>query len=163
MLLLQVLLKVSVYTATAKRINKKWALQNGVCEQCMLGKSKLPSFSRSQTSKGESLGDYVVTDIMGPFATETFDGEKYTLTYADWYSKHSWMFLLKNKSEALACLKRLVSVTVKAAEVKLRQCRSDNAGELCRQETLRYLELKVDATHSTSEAHHTPQRNAVTE
>ena len=62
----------------------------------MLGKSKSPSFSRSQTSKGESPGDYVVTDIMGPFATETFDGEKYALTYTDWYSKYSWTFLLKN-------------------------------------------------------------------
>ncbi len=51
----------------------------------MLGKSKLTSFSRSQTSKGESPGDYVVTDILGPFATETFDKEKYALTYTDWY------------------------------------------------------------------------------
>jgi hypothetical protein len=82
---------VSGYTVTAKRTQKKWVLQNGVCEQCMLGKSKLPSFSRSQTSKGESPGDYVVTDIMGPFATETFDGEKYALTYTDWY--YSWTFL----------------------------------------------------------------------
>ncbi len=55
----------------------------------MLGKSKLPSFSRSHASKGESPGDYVVTDIMGPFATEKFDGEKYALTYTDWYSKYS--------------------------------------------------------------------------
>jgi hypothetical protein len=85
----------------------------------MLGKSKSHSFSRSQTSKGESPGDYV--------ATETFDGEKYALTYTDWYSKNSWTFLLQNKSEALACLKRLVSVTLKAAEVKLRHYHSDNA------------------------------------
>ncbi len=77
---------VSGYTVTAKRTNKKWVLQNGVCEQCMLGKSKLPSFYRSQISKSQSPGDYVFTDIMGPFATKTFDGEKYALTYTDWYS-----------------------------------------------------------------------------
>jgi hypothetical protein len=81
---------VSGYTVTAKRINKKWVLQNGICEQCMLGKSKFPSFARrSQTSKGESPGDYVVIDIMGSFATETFDREKYALTYTDWYYKYS--------------------------------------------------------------------------
>ncbi len=84
------------------------------------------------------------------------------MTYTDWYSKYSWTFLLKNKSEALACLKRLVSVTFKAAEVKLRHYHSDNAGELCGQETTRYLELEVGATHSTSETY-TPQRNAVAE
>ncbi len=51
---------------------------------------------------------------MGPLATRTFDGEKYALNYTDWYSKYSWTLLLKNKSEGLACLKRLVSVTFKA-------------------------------------------------
>ena len=122
---------VSGYTVTAKRIQKKWLLQNGICEQCMLGKSKLPSFSRATTSKGESPGDYLVTDIMGPFATETFDSEKYALTYTDWYSKYSWTFLLKNKSDTLTCLKRLVGITFKAARVELRYYHSDNAGELC--------------------------------
>ena len=153
---------LSGYTVTAKRIQKKWILQNGICEQCMLGKSKLPSFSRATTSKGESPGDYLVTDIMGPFATETFDSEKYALTYTDWYSKYSWTFLLKNKSDALTCLKRLIGITFKAARVELRHYHSDNAGELCGKETIDFLELEVHATHSTSEAY-TPQRNAVAE
>jgi hypothetical protein len=72
----------------------------------MLKKSKIPSFSRATTSNGESPGDYLVTDIMGSFATEMLNSEKYALTYTDWYSKYSWTFLLKNKSDALTCLKR---------------------------------------------------------
>jgi hypothetical protein len=72
---------VSGYAVTAKRINKKWTLQNGVCTQCILGKSKLPSFPRASKEKGKEPGDYLVTDIMGPFATETLLGEKYALTF----------------------------------------------------------------------------------
>ena len=153
---------LSGYTVTAKRIQKKWNLQNGICHNCMLGKSKLPSFSRSVTSKGETKGDYVVTDIVGPFSTATFEGETLAVTYTDWYSKYSWTFLLKRKSDALTCLKYLIEVIFKAARVELRHYHSDNAGELCGKETVDYLERVVHATHSTSEPY-TPQRNAVAE
>jgi hypothetical protein len=97
--------------------------------------------------------------MIGPFATETFDSEKYALTYTDWYSKYSWTFLLKNRSDALTCLKRLIGITFKAARVELRRYHCDNVGELCGKETIDFLELEVHATHSTSEAY-TPQRNA---
>jgi hypothetical protein len=69
------------YAVTAKHINNKWTLQNGVRTQCILDKSKLPSFPQASTEKGKEPGDYLVTDIMGPFATDTLLGEKYALTY----------------------------------------------------------------------------------
>ena len=78
---------VTGYTVTAKRINKKWVLQNGECEHCMMGKSKLPSFPRSTTPKGNSPGEYVVSDIIGPYQTPTLNGETFAITYTDWYSK----------------------------------------------------------------------------
>jgi hypothetical protein len=53
----------------------------------MLGKSKLPAFPRASTAKGKDRDDYLVTDIMGPFAVETLQGETYALTYTDWYSR----------------------------------------------------------------------------
>ncbi len=62
---------VTGYTVTAKRTKNKWELHNGLCKHCMLGKSKLPAFPRSSTIKGKNRGDYLVTDILGPFATVT--------------------------------------------------------------------------------------------
>jgi hypothetical protein len=96
---------VSGYAVTANHIIKKWTLQ-----QCILGKSKLPSFPRASKEKGKELGDYLVTDIMGPLTTETLLGEKYALTYTDWYSRYSWTYLLRVKSDVLPQLKHLLQV-----------------------------------------------------
>jgi transposase InsO family protein len=128
----------------------------------MLGKSRIPPFPRASTMKGNAPGQYLVTDTMGPFATETLQGERYALTYTDWYSRYSWTYLLKLKSEAFKYLKHLLEVVFPAAQVTLRHYHSDNAGELCGRETTEYLERTIHATHSTSEAY-TPQRNAVAE
>jgi transposase InsO family protein len=153
---------VTGYEVTAKRVKSKWVLNNGLCKHCMLGKSKLPAFPRASTAKGKDRGDYLVTDIMGPFAVETLQGETYALTNTDWYSRYSWTYLLKRKSDALTCLKHLLEVVFPAAQVLLRHYHTDNAGELSGRETIDYLERTVHATHSTSEPY-TPQRNAIAE
>jgi hypothetical protein len=99
---------------------------------------------------------------MGPFATETLLGEKYALTYTDWYSRYSWTYLLRLKSDALPKLKHLLEVVFPAAGFVLKHYHTDNAGELSGKDTVEYLERTIHATHSTSEPY-TPQRNAVAE
>lgn len=92
----------SGYAFTARRINKKWTLQNDVCTQCILGKSKLPSFLRAFWEKGKEPGDYLVTNIMGSFfATETLQGEKYAKLVK---------YVLRLKSDVLLQLKHLLEV-----------------------------------------------------
>ncbi len=65
---------------------------------------------------------------MGPFSTETLLGEKYALTYMDWYLRYSWTYLLRLKSDALPQLKHLLEVVFPAAglcteELSYGQCR----------------------------------------
>jgi hypothetical protein len=97
---------------------------------------------------------------MGPFAIETFLGEKYALTYTDWYSRYSWTYLLRVKSDALPQLKHLLEVVFPAPGFVLKHYHTDNAGELSGKETVEYLERTIHATHSTSEPCML-QRNAV--
>jgi len=119
------------YDVTLKRSRTgKFELLNGKCECCMLSKSHLPSFHNSSTVKGRANGDYVVCDIQGPFAIESMGGERYVLTYTDFYSRHSWTYLLTQKSEAIQHLKHLVEIVFKAARIELRHYHSDGAGYL---------------------------------
>ena len=151
------------YDVTAKRsLNGKFALLNGKCDCCMQSKSHLPSFPNASTIKGSAPGQYVVCDIQGPFSIESIGGERYVLTYTDYYTRHSWTYLLTQKSEAINHLKYLVEVVFKAARIELRHYHSDGAGELAGTETRNYLERVVHATISTSEVY-TPQRNAIAE
>ena len=84
------------------------------------------------------------------------------VTYTDWYSRHSWTYLLKAKSEAFSKLKDLVEVIFAARRVELRHYHSDQAGELHGSETEHYLEKVIHATHSESEVY-TPARNGIAE
>lgn len=145
-----------------KRENGKFQLQNGICEQCMLGKSHLPSFPNASSVKGSKVGDYLVCDIQGPYSIEAMGGERYVLTYTDYYSRYSWSYLLTHKSEAITHLKHLVEVIFAAARIELRHYHSDNAGELTSAETRHYLQRVVKATISQSEPY-TPQRNSIAE
>ena len=111
----------------------KFELLNGKCDCCMYSKHHLPLFPNASTVKGSGPGKYVVCDIQGPFSIESMGGERYVLTYTDYYTRYSWTYLLHQKSEAFKHLKHLVEVVFKAARV---------------------------ATISTSEAY-TPQRNAI--
>ena len=101
-------------------------------------------------------------DIQGPLTIESMGGERYVLTYTDFYSRHSWTYLLLHKSDAFKHLKHLVEVVFKAARVELRHYYSDGAGELMGAETKNYLQRTVHATVSTSEPY-TPQRNSIAE
>jgi histone deacetylase 1/2 len=140
----------------------KYELLNGKCDCCMYSKHHLPSFPNASTVKGSGPGKYVVCDIQGPFSIESMGGERYVLTYTDYYTRYSWTYLLHQKSEAFKHLKHLVEVVFKAARVELRHYHSDGAGELTSKETTDYLQRTVGATISTSEAY-TPQRNAIAE
>ena len=128
----------------------------------MTAKSYLPSFPNASTIKGSTPGEYLVCDIQGPFSVQSMGGERYVLTYTDYYTRHSWTYLLTQKSEALGHLKHLIEVIFAAARVELRHYHSDGAGELTGQETRQYLERTVRATVSTSEVY-TPQRNSIAE
>jgi hypothetical protein len=153
---------INGYTVEAKRTDGKYSLQNGVCDKCMLSKSHLPAFPNSFTVKGRQPGDYIVCDIQGPYSIESMNGERYVLTYTDFYSRYSWTYLLHNKSEAFTHLKHLVEVVFPALRITLRHYHSDGAGELTSKETRAYLERTVHATMSVSEVY-TPQRNSIAE
>jgi hypothetical protein len=153
---------ITGFTIDAKRHHGKYQLQNGVCIACMKAKAHKPPFYISLRLKASAPGEYVVCDIQGPFSVETLTGETYVITYTDWYSRYSWTFLLKHKSEALSKLKYLVEVVFQARRVFLRHYHSDQAGELQGSETMQYLENTVHATHSESEAY-TPARNSIAE
>ena len=52
--------------------------------------------SKSRTSK---LFKVVHSDIWGPSRVDSFDGYKYYVTFIDDYSRVTWVYLLKSKSE----------------------------------------------------------------
>uniref|UniRef100_A0A803Q9W1 Integrase catalytic domain-containing protein n=1 Tax=Cannabis sativa TaxID=3483 RepID=A0A803Q9W1_CANSA len=75
--------------------------QFSICAACCLGKiHKFPFPKASQTVISEPL-QLVVSDLWGPSHTPSFNGYKYYIHFVDAYSRFTWIYLLKHKSDAL--------------------------------------------------------------
>ncbi|KAL5576251.1 hypothetical protein UlMin_017950 [Ulmus minor] len=69
-------------------------------ESCVLGKQHRLSFNTG-VHKSKGILDYIHADLWGPARTPTQGGNLYFLSLIDDYSRKVWIYLLKNKSDAL--------------------------------------------------------------
>jgi hypothetical protein len=69
-----------------------------VCRGCALGKFTKTSFPSSDTRSAGAL-DLIHTDVCGPMSRASFSGREYYLTFIDDYSRKTWIYFLKTKSE----------------------------------------------------------------
>ena len=74
-------------------------LSGSVCKQCQHGKQTRVRFKTKEYSTTKPL-EIVHTDICGPMRTKGMKGEKYFLLFVDDYTRMTWLYLLKKKSEA---------------------------------------------------------------
>ncbi|XP_075077902.1 uncharacterized protein LOC142164245 [Nicotiana tabacum] len=66
----------------------------------------------------------------GPYKIPTHDGYKYFLTIVDDYSRGTWTYLLRTKSNAFPVLKSFLAMVERQFATKVKIIRSDNALEL---------------------------------
>ncbi len=82
-------------------------------------------FRRTRASKPLAL---IHTDICGPQATPSFNGSLYMLVLVDDFSRYTWVYFLKLKSECLSIFKVWLTMVEKEKIHKVVSLRSDNGG-----------------------------------
>ena len=71
---------------------------NGVCGACQFGSQHRHPFSKEMNvSKG--LLDVVHQDVWGPAQMTAFGGCRYYVTFIDDFSRHTWIFPMRQKNE----------------------------------------------------------------
>ena len=106
----------------------------GLCEDCIYGKQKRVSFSKTvRMSKAEKL-ELVHTDVWGPAPVKSFGGLSYYVTFIDDSTIKVWVYFLKNKSDVFATFKRWKAEVENQTSQKMKSLRSDNGGEYDSQE-----------------------------
>ena len=58
----------------------------------------------SSSMKTSASFELLHLDVWGPYTTPTFDGNKYFLTIVDDFTRMTWLFLLKFKSDVCVSL-----------------------------------------------------------
>ena len=127
------------------------------CSICPLAKlHKLP-FPLS-IHKTEKCFELLHCDIWGPCNEIGSDGSKYFLTIVDDFSRCTWNYMLKLKSDATTTLQSFCAMIETQFETKIKIIRSDNGGEF----NMKDFYLKKGIIHQRS-CVETPQQNAVVE
>jgi hypothetical protein len=68
-----------------------------VCDACLQAKAHQLPYSKSKSQSTTPL-QLVFSDVWGP-ATDSFGNKKYYVSFIDDYSKFTWIYLLRYKSE----------------------------------------------------------------
>ena len=68
------------------------------CKGCALGKNIMNPFPQSEHKSKEPL-DLVHSDVCGSMSVHSFNGYSYFVTFINNYSRKTWIYFLKAKSE----------------------------------------------------------------
>ena len=137
------------------------SFSKGVCEGCVLGKHPREKFDTGKTHRASSPLDLIHSDLMGPFPHPSINKARYVLTFIDDFSRYTWVYLLRNKSEVFEHFEDFKALVETQSERKIKALRTDNGGEyvntalqnLCLQSGIQ-LQYTVP---------YTPQQNGVAE
>ena len=102
--------------------------KNFDCVSCQLGKQPALRFNTSESISSD-IFDLIHSDVLGSSSVSSINGSRYFVVFVDDYSRYSWIFNMKHRSELL----EIYSNFVKMVETQFSKCikifRSDNALE----------------------------------
>ncbi|OMO63131.1 Integrase, catalytic core [Corchorus capsularis] len=130
------------------------------CKACKLAKFSALPFNKS-TSVSNAAFDLVHSDVWGPSPVATKGGSLYYVLFVDDYSRYSWIFLLRHRSEFFQIYSKFVAMVKTQFSSKIKVFRSDSGGEYT---STQFEELLAsEGTLFQSSCTDTPQQNGIAE
>ena len=134
---------------------------NQFCEACTKGKQHRCPYPKSADYRASEPFELVHSDVCGPMPVPSFGGSRYFVTFIDNYSRHTFVYFMKNKSEVLEKFKEFNNYAVNATGKPIKILRSDNGGEYSSKEFESFLK-KNGIVHQLSVPYN-PAQNGVAE
>jgi len=131
-----------------------------VCEPCQMGKSSRLPFLASDSRVLHPL-DRIHCDLWGPSPVVSNQGFKYYAIFVDDYSRYSWFYPLRNKSDFESVFISFQKMVENQLNTKIKVFQSDGGGE--------FVSNSLKAHFSKHGIHHriscpyTPQQNGLAE
>jgi len=137
------------------------SFSKGVCEGYVLGKYPREKFDTHKTHRASSRLDLIHSDLIGPFPHPSINKARYVLTFIGDFSRYTWVYLLKAKSEVFLHFEDFKALAETQSERKIKALRIDNGGEYVNT-TLHNLclESRIQLPHTVQ---YTLQQNGVAE
>ena len=131
------------------------------CKGCLQGKQHRKPFKVRTSPRAQNKLELVHSDLCGPMQVPSHGGARYYVEFIDDYSRKSWIFPLREKSQTLKTFVDFRRQVEKETGLPIKVLRSDNGGEYTSHAFRTYLK-ENGIMHQTS-APKTPQQNGVAE
>ncbi|KAL5838389.1 hypothetical protein ACOSQ3_015558 [Xanthoceras sorbifolium] len=131
------------------------------CESCQCAKHHRLSSSPRVNKRASVPFALVHSDVWGPCPILSKPGFKYFVTFVDDYSRVTWLYLMKNRSELFSLFCAFCAEIKTQFNVSIRTLRSDNAKEYTSTLFQSYM-VQNGMLHETS-CVDTPSQNGVAE
>jgi hypothetical protein len=126
------------------------------CDICHKSKQCRSSFP-SSNNKVEAPFNLIHCDVWGKYHTASHNGAHYFLTIVDDYTRCTWVYLMKDKTETVPNLINFCNMVKRQFNVNVRRIRSDNGTEFINSVFQRFLLQKGILQETSCVA--TPQQN----
>lgn len=126
--------------ASLKYIDPSLVLDNitsCICQVCPAARQTRLPFSHSSI-KTSRIFQLIHVNLWGPYKLTTHTGCKMFVTIVDDYSRHTWVFMIKHKSDVIQILQDFFTYTHTHFQCLVECVRSDNAKELCEGKMMQY-------------------------
>lgn len=131
------------------------------CEGCVYGKQSRNSFPVGKSWRASECLELVHADLCGPMQTESLGGSKYFLLFTDDYSRMSWIYFLKFKSETFENFKKFKALVENQSGSRIKAFRTDRGGEFLSNDFTAFCDEHGIRRELT--APYTPEQNGVAE
>lgn len=129
-----------------------------LCSACELGKNHKLFFSDSHTVYSTPL-QLIFSDVWGPVHNVSNNGFRYYVSFVDAFSRYTWIFFLKHKSEVFQIFQQFKTNVELQCNHKIKALQTDWGGEY---RSLVHFFKKFGIDHRVS-CPHTSQQNGVVE
>ena len=113
------------------------------CESCIMGKQHRKSFPKGVSWRASVFLELIHTDICGPMKTPSLGNQRYFLIFIDDFSSMTWVYFLKEKSEAFAAFEKFKALVEKQKGCSIKTIRRDWEGEYTSREFEKYCKMKA--------------------
>ena len=110
------------------------------CEECVLSKHARTSIQKKAEFWAKQPLELINPDICGPINAESFSRKSYIISFIDDYSRKTWAYFLKGKSEAFEVFKKFKVMVEKETGRHIKAVRSDRGGEYTSTAFMEYYE-----------------------